>query len=383
MFCFIISNSTPRFLSKDQTYYLSWARNDTHLLSSNKFTSCQGRCATPPVTDLDAREVFEACLDRGSLSEHYLTIIVVSRNDNYGNFQYERFQNMLDSTFLMAEETKTSIELLIVEWNPDKNKRRIQDTYRFRRSEYLTYRILTVPQKIHDTFKYNTLKSVYEFEGKNFGIRHARGEFIVCTNQDDIWSNNMYQATQSMSWQKNMIYTQFQDEHSPENTVESTTLVQLSDFPTDTEIQTSCHTAIKNDTRQFSLPKQEMQLDQDNYLRIGHEASDFTLAHREVWMSVGGYREIGATIWIDVEFLLTAFHTKRIPITYSPQAFNCHQIHTPVKHKGVEFDNKDVKVEDIISNQVSYVNMGHWGLSHLDLYQSGLKCNVFRGGLGK
>lgn len=85
--------------------------------------------------------------------------------------------------------------------------------YRFRRSEYLTYRILTVPKEIHDTFKYETSKSVYEFEGKNFGIRHARGEFIVCTNQDDIWSNNMYQVIQSRSWQKNMIYTQFQDEH--------------------------------------------------------------------------------------------------------------------------------------------------------------------------
>ncbi|GAA5812722.1 hypothetical protein MFLAVUS_006180 [Mucor flavus] len=304
----------------------------------------------------NARQVFEACLDKGSLSEYYLTIIVVSRNDNYADFQYERFQNMLDSTFLMAKETETRIELLIVEWNPDKNKRLIQDAYRFRRSEYLTYRILTVPKEIHDTFKYETSKSVYEFE-------------------DDIWSNNMYQVIQSRSWQKNMIYTQFQDEHSPG----STTLVQLSDFPTDTEIQISCHIASKNDTQQYSLPR----LDRDNYLRIGHEASDFTLAHREVWTSVGGYREIGATIWIDVEFLLTAFHTKGIPITYSAQPFNCHQVHTPVKHKGAEFDNKNIKVEDIISNQVSYANMGHWGLSHLDLYQSGLKCNVFRGGLGK
>lgn len=130
IFCFTLSNSTPWFLSKDQTYYLSRARNDTHLLSSNKFTHCQGRCATPDITNLDARQVFEACLDKGSLSEYYLTIIVVSRNDNYADFQYERFQNMLDSTFLMAKETETRIELLIVEWNPDKNKRLIQDAYR-------------------------------------------------------------------------------------------------------------------------------------------------------------------------------------------------------------------------------------------------------------
>lgn len=130
IFCFTLSNSVLWFLSKDHTYYLSRARNDTHLLSSNKFTNCQGRCATPAITNLDARQVFEACLDRGSLPEYYLTIIVVSRNDNYADFQYERFQNMLDSTFLMAKETHTRIELLIVEWNPDKNKKLIQDAYR-------------------------------------------------------------------------------------------------------------------------------------------------------------------------------------------------------------------------------------------------------------
>jgi hypothetical protein len=85
--------------------------------------------------------------------------------------------------------------------------------HRFRRSEYLTYRILSVPRSIHETFRYENLKSVYEYEGKNLGIQHARGEFIVCTNQDDIWSANMYQAIISRSWKRNMIYTQFQDKH--------------------------------------------------------------------------------------------------------------------------------------------------------------------------
>lgn len=181
------------------------------------------------------------------------------------------------------------------------------------------------------------------------------------------------------------------------NLSESSTLIQLSDFPTDHEIQSSCSFSndnaemqlplIKNDTQQippFILPKEETRLDRENYLIIGHEASDFTLAHRDVWISVGGYREIGATIWIDVEFLLTAFHSKGIPITYSPEPFNCHQIHGRVIHEGAEFDNKDVQVDGIISKQVSYANTGHWGLSQLeDLYQYGLNCDVFRGGLGK
>lgn len=70
-----------------------------------------------------------------------------------------------------------------------------------------------MPKEIHDSYQHDSLKSVYEFEGKNLGIRHARGEFIVCTNQDDIWSDSMYQAILSRSWQTKMIYTQFQDRH--------------------------------------------------------------------------------------------------------------------------------------------------------------------------
>lgn len=169
----------------------------------------------------------------------------------------------------------------------------------------------------------------------------------------------------------------------------STTMVQLGHFPTDKEIQSSCNmtsptTTNNDDTQQqqpFTLPKPETKLDRENYLRIGHEASDFTLAHRDVWMKVGGYRETGATIWMDIEFLLTAFHTKGIPITYSPWPFNCHQLHRHVYHAGADRDNQGVLVDEIISKDISYANTGPWGLSNLDLYQHGAHCDVFRGGM--
>jgi hypothetical protein len=183
----------------------------------------------------------------------------------------------------------------------------------------------------------------------------------------------------------------YTDDEEQVDLAKSTTLVQLSDFPTDQEIQSSCNvsspTATTNNTQPttfaFTLPKEEIKLDRENYLRIGHEASDFTLAHRDIWMSVGGYREAGATIWMDVEFLLTAFYTKGIPITYSPLPFNCHQLHRHVYHSGAERDNQGILVDEIISKQISYANTGHWGLSNLDLYAFGLHCDVFRGGMAK
>lgn len=199
-----------------QEYYL-YAHNDTHLLSNKHNFDCLN-CESPPVANkkqisFSSKQLFEACLDRGKLAEYYMTIVFVARNDNYAGDQYERLQNMLDSSFLMAKETKTRLEVLIIEWNPLEGKRNIMDTYRFRRSDYLTWRILTVPPQLHDTFKYQHPKSLYEFEGKNIGIRYARGEYIVCVNQDDIWSQNMYNAIKSRAWKKKMIYTQLQGIH--------------------------------------------------------------------------------------------------------------------------------------------------------------------------
>ncbi|KAF1796016.1 hypothetical protein FB192DRAFT_1307966 [Mucor lusitanicus] len=370
-----------------------YARNDTHLLSTKSNFDCLS-CDSPPVATnqkqhstyhYTSKQLFEACLDRGKLAEYYMSIVLVTRNDNYGDDQLDRLQNMLDSTFMMAQDTKTRMEVLIIEWNPIQGKRSIADTYRFRRSDYLTWRIITVPPQIHDAFGYPQPKALYEFEGKNLGIRYARGEFVVCVNQDDIWSQNMYNAIKARTWRKKMLYTQRQGIHhasSQDSNLNDSTLVQLSPFATDQEIQSSCN--FTTDTHE-PHPMQMVSLSAQNYLRIGHEASDFTLAHRDVWTAVGGYREAGATIWMDVEFLVTA-HVMGYPIVYSETPFNCHQTHARVEHEGASNDNRHVQVDHIFENKVSYSNarLGkHWGLSHIqDLYEQGLQCQVFRGGLG-
>lgn len=159
--------------------------------------------------------------------------------------------------------------------------------------------------------------------------------------------------------------------------------MHLSKFATDQEIQSSCNHTTVTDTTDDTVT-----LTPENYLRIGHESSDFTLAHRNVWTKVGGYRETGATLWMDVEFLLTAYHSFGYTISYSNTPYNCHQIHAESYHKGQEFDNRGVQVDAIFAKKMSNSNtiQGlHWGLSHIqnELYEHGLTCSVFRGGLGR
>lgn len=41
--------------------------------------------------------------------------------------QFHRFQNFINSAYLLAEHTKENIELLIIEWNPPEGTRRVYD----------------------------------------------------------------------------------------------------------------------------------------------------------------------------------------------------------------------------------------------------------------
>jgi hypothetical protein len=47
----------------------------------------------------------------------------------------------------------------------------------------LNYRIITVSSKIHNILPNKGNAPLHEFEGKNVGIRFARGEYVLCTNQ--------------------------------------------------------------------------------------------------------------------------------------------------------------------------------------------------------
>lgn len=59
--------------------------------------------------------------------------------------------------------------------------------FRYRRSEFLTYRIITIPPRLHQLLQGSS--DVHEYEARNIGIRFARGEFVVTANPGSIWTS--------------------------------------------------------------------------------------------------------------------------------------------------------------------------------------------------
>lgn len=51
------------------------------------------------------------------------------RTNIYYSEQHHRLQNFIDSAYILAEKTQEKIELLIIEWNPPPDKRRVIDAF--------------------------------------------------------------------------------------------------------------------------------------------------------------------------------------------------------------------------------------------------------------
>ncbi|KAI8144927.1 hypothetical protein BJV82DRAFT_63143 [Fennellomyces sp. T-0311] len=362
--CFLYSSFSPNSLSGTTDAFL-YARNESHLLSPGTYDCAL--CDQPPIQDLEPKQIWEACLDRGVVPEYYLTVVLVAKDDQ------AKLQNAIDSTYVMAERTQTLMELMIIEWNPPPGRRPVREAYRYRRSDYLTYRIITVPHKLHQAMHGDNSYDPYEYEGRNVGIRFARGEFVVCTNPSVLWSLNMHNAIVSRAWVKKRLYTQFAPPDQPGP------VVQLNAFPTDDELILSCsHNTYE--LGKYFMPACQ-NLDPYNYLEATNDAGQFMLAHRDTWKTMRGYREIGATSWVDVELMMTAGWTHGVSVIYNPDTVLCNQ--EPLSHHDNSAEKQGVNVRKMMLNQEVHMNEeGRWGLQNFDIYKEGVQCEVFRGGLG-
>ena len=114
-------------------------------------------------------------------------MVIVGRNDGYGDDFVGRINTFVRSLDHQVAAHRGVFELIIIEWNPDGSYAPLADV--INDTQNLPVRVITVPKDLHDTI--GSEYPVLEFHGKNVGIRRALGEFVLVTNPDILFTQQL------------------------------------------------------------------------------------------------------------------------------------------------------------------------------------------------
>jgi hypothetical protein len=122
----------------------------------------------------------------------YLSVVVTARNDDHGGNLLGRMQAFVNGWIEQCRRHRLQAELIIVEWNPLPDRPPLADVLAWPDAGgFCDVRIIEVPPEIHQSFRNWQAMPLYQMIGKNVGIRRARGEFVLATNIDILFSDEL------------------------------------------------------------------------------------------------------------------------------------------------------------------------------------------------
>lgn len=137
----------------------------------------------------------------------YISFVVAARNDDYGGNFLHRMQVFVNVLLSLWDKHRLDAELIIVEWNPPEDRPRLIDALAW--PECLkpgAVRIIEVSNAIHDRLHNSDRMSMFEYVAKNVGIRRARGEYVLATNPDLLFSEELIEYLSSRRLSKRRFY---------------------------------------------------------------------------------------------------------------------------------------------------------------------------------
>ena len=125
-------------------------------------------------------------------SRPYLSLVATSRNDDHGGRLLHRMQIFVDGFIEQCQRHRLDAELILVEWNPPPDRPRLTAALRWPSEPGpCRVRIIEVPPEVHRRFQFFDCLPLFQMIAKNVGIRRARGQFVLATNVDILFSDEL------------------------------------------------------------------------------------------------------------------------------------------------------------------------------------------------
>lgn len=124
----------------------------------------------------------------------YLSVVAASRNDDHGGDPLVRTQIFINNFARQCEKFQLPAELIIVDWNPVADRSSLAAVLSLpSEATIVQARTVTVPMSLHRRLKYAERLPFFQMIAKNVGIRRAKGQFILATNIDILFSDELVQ----------------------------------------------------------------------------------------------------------------------------------------------------------------------------------------------
>jgi hypothetical protein len=208
-----------------------------------------------------------------------LSIVVALRNDDHGGDQAHRVGTFLHVLGALSKKHGLAMEIIAVEWNPPLDRPPLKEMLAWPDSA----RIITVPPGMHRRYKNSAVLDFYQMIAKNVGIRRAKGDWILATNPDVVFSNNLIAYLATAELDPGNLYRAFRHDLGVGH-VEGDTVSEILDF---------CRRNVATVHSQKFMGLHT------------HACGDFTMLHRAAWEDLRGYPEFD--LWsIHIDSVLMA-----------------------------------------------------------------------------
>jgi hypothetical protein len=129
---------------------------------------------------------------RSTGKECKVSFVVTSRNDNHGRDLLRRMQIFIKALLAQCARHGLVSELVLVEWNPPSDRPGLAEALSWPvDGGPCKVRIIEVPNRIHRRIKHSDRLPLFQMIAKNVGIRRARGKFVLPTNIDILFSDEL------------------------------------------------------------------------------------------------------------------------------------------------------------------------------------------------
>lgn len=251
----------------------------------------------------------------------YLSIVAVSRNDDHGSGLLQRMQHFIDCLSQQVNEKKLPVELILVEWNPPTDRPSLREALSWpSSSDFLSVRIVTVSPELHKKFQHADNINLFQMIGKNVGIRRSKGSFILATNIDILFSDELMQYIARKELKPGYFYRV--DRIDVDSTIpagrpirEKLEYCQTHVIRVNSRYYLACYANVKSLV--IDIARNPVLLgyyfkNQIHKLTIPplhyNACGDFTLMAKEDWEALRGYPELEIfSLHIDSLFLMTAY----------------------------------------------------------------------------